>query len=415
MNFFYSISIRFYSFIVGIVSLWNPKAKQWKTGRKNWQTKLIEGTKEMNNVHWFHCASLGEFEQARPLIEKIKKNKKEVFILLSFFSPSGYEIRKNYEFADYICYLPIDTKKNAKQFLETLKIEKAYFVKYEVWPNFFKAIKKNEIPFYLISATFREGQIYFKNSSKWFLNLLKLPTQIFVQDEASKMLLDKHKIKSIVAGDTRYDRVMENAQKAIPIPLIEEFTSSKFTLLAGSSWEKEEKMISEFLEKNNPYSFREELKVIIAPHDVSKSHIKGIIDVLGTEIQTIKLSEINSNTDLKKYEVLIIDNIGMLSNLYQYASVAFVGGGFTNALHNILEPATFGIPVLYGNNNLKFPEAKEMAKFGGGIEVETQIDFNENLTQLISDKLELENKSQLNKSFVEDRIGATDLIYNHTS
>ncbi|MEN8928056.1 MAG: glycosyltransferase N-terminal domain-containing protein [Flavobacteriales bacterium] len=409
MNFLYSISIHFYSLIVGFVSLWNPKAKQWKAGRKNWQNKLKEGANGMKSVHWFHCASLGEFEQARPLIEKIKKDKPQVSILLTFFSPSGYEIRKDYQFSDYVCYLPIDTKKNAKQFLEIVNIEKAYFVKYEVWPNFFKEIKKQKIPFYLISATFRPGQIYFKNFGKWFLNLLKLPTQIFVQDKASKSLLGRHKIESIVAGDTRYDKVMENAQKAVPISLIEKFISSKFTLLVGSSWEKEESLVSEFLKEKT-----KEIIVIFAPHDVSDSHVKGILKELGSEIKAKRFSEITIETDLENLQVLVIDNIGMLSNLYQYASAALVGGGFTNALHNILEPATFGIPVLYGDNNLKFPEAKQMAKLGGGIEVESQADFNKKLSKLISEKEELRTKSERNKSFIEERIGATDLIYGET-
>lgn len=409
MKLLYAISIHFYNIIVGIVSVWNPKAKLWKNGRKQWKKKLKEGTKSLRNVYWFHCASLGEFEQARPLIEKLKNERPDISILLTFFSPSGYEIRKNYPFADYICYLPIDTRKNAQQFLDTIKIEKAYFVKYEVWPNLFMELKKREIPFYLISATFREGQIYFKKIGKWFLNLLTLPTSIFVQDEASKKILENHKIKSVVAGDTRYDKVIENANKAIEIPIIKNFTRGKFTLIAGSSWEKEEKMVSDFLRKKDG-----DIKVIFAPHDVSKSHVNGIFEELDAAIKAIRFSEITDETELEKWDVLVIDNIGMLSNLYQYASVAFIGGGFTNALHNILEPATFGIPVLYGNNNLKFPEAKEMVKHGGGIEVKNQEDFEKSLTVFITDKQKLENVSKKNKSFINSRVGATEIVYKLT-
>ena len=265
MSILYSISIRFYAVAIRLASLWNPKAKQWINGRKNWQENLKNALSEKKNIHWFHCASLGEFEQARPLIEKIKSEKPDTPILVSFFSPSGYEQRKNYELADYVCYLPLDTKFNAKTFISSINISKVYFVKYEVWPNFFRELKTQNIPFYLISATFREGQIYFKSTGRWFKKLLELPTQIFVQDKASMEVLKKHNIDSFLAGDTRYDRVFMAAKKATTNKIIEDFCRGKFTLIVGSSWEKEEEIVLQAF-----YNSDEFFKVVFAPHDISE-------------------------------------------------------------------------------------------------------------------------------------------------
>ena len=409
MKFLYAISIRLYAIVIHLVSLWNPKAKQWVNGRKNWEQKLQDNLSNKKNIHWFHCASLGEFEQARPLIEKIKSEKPEFPILVSFFSPSGFEIRKNYNLADYICYLPLDTKSNAKAFISSINISKAYFVKYEVWPYFFKELKAQNIPFYLISSTFREGQIYFKSTGKWFKTLLKLPTKIFVQDEASKQVLKSHNIASFVAGDTRYDRVSEAQKKALENWRIKDFSSGKFTLIAGSSWQKEEELIF-----NAFYNLNQSFKVVFAPHDISESHLLGILNNIKKQTKYIRYSEIKKGQNLQEYDLLILDNIGLLSDAYQYGSVAFVGGGFTNALHNILEPATFGLPVFYGNNHPKFPEGELMKNNGAGIEIKGYLDFQMELALMIENKDLLTYRKLKNKEFIVSRTGATDFIFSQT-
>lgn len=406
MSFVYNIIMQFYGISIGIVSLWNTKAKLWIRGRKNWETKLKKALEDKENVHWFHCASLGEFEQARPLIEIIKQSSPSIPILVTFFSPSGYEIRKNYELADYVCYLPLDTPQNAKTFIETCSISKIYFVKYEVWPNFFKEIERQDIPLYLISATFRKNQIYFKYTGAWFLKLLLIPKEIFVQDLESNILLNNNKISSKIAGDTRYDKVKENKKKATEIEIVNQFTKDKFTLLAGSSWDEEERMVGELIRRH-----KSKMKLIIAPHDISDSHIKGTIEKLGKTVKFIRYSQLEASTEIRSYDCIIIDNIGMLSNLYQYASVAFIGGGFTNALHNILEPAAFGIPVMFGNYHSKFPEAKEMIEHGGGIEVKMFEELEEKTLGLIANEGEHRTKSDLNNKFIEERTGATDFIF----
>lgn len=408
MNLAYHIIITCYRLVIGFVSPWNKKANQWIKGRKNWEERLKEEMVECSNVHWFHCASLGEFEQARPLIEKIKTSVSGASVLLTFFSPSGYEIQKNYEFADYVCYLPLDTRRKARRFVQAVSPSKVFFVKYEVWPNFFRALKEEQVPFYLISATFRKEQIYFKSIGTWFRKLLEYPTQIFVQNEPSKNLLEEYAINSVLAGDTRYDRVSDNAKKAVPVPNIEKFTKGNFTLIVGSSWPKEEGMISRLIQESL-YTF----KTIIAPHDISEGHIHSIL--LGLDqVKVERYSFLTESTNLSELDVIVIDNIGMLSNLYQYGSVAFIGGGFTNALHNILEPATFGLPVIYGNNQAKFPEANEMKLHGGGIEVSDYTGLETALNSFLTNHKELELKSKSNKEFIESRIGATNTIYQTT-
>lgn len=409
MKLLYSLSIRFYAFAIRVVSLWNPKAKQWINGRKEWLNNLKKSLSDKKNIHWFHCASLGEFEQARPLIEKIKSEKPDTPILVTFFSPSGYEQRKNYNLAEYVCYLPLDTKSNAKEFISSIDISKAYFVKYEVWPNYFIELSNQSILFYLISATFREEQIYFKSIGKWFKKLLKLPTLIFVQDKASEEILNRHNINCLVSGDTRFDRVSATAKKAVPNRIMDDFCRGKFTLIAGSSWEKEEEIIS-----NAFYSLNQSFRVVFAPHDISEPHVKGIIQRLKKDTRYIKYSEVKEGINVQDYEVLILDNIGLLSNTYQYGSVAFVGGGFTNALHNILEPATFGLPVFYGDNHPKYPEGKKMKEEGAGLPVGLQNEFEIKLKKIIEDEEYLKELSTKSKMFIQTQTGATEEIYEAT-
>lgn len=381
-----------------MASLFNSKAKKWVNGRKNWHKNLLEQTKGLTNVYWFHCASMGEFEQGAPLMEALKKKDANITILVTFFSPSGYETRKNTPLADVVCYLPIDNKKNATQFITALDLKRAFFIKYEFWYFYFNELQKQGIPLYMVSATFRKDQIFFKSYGKWYLNMLQIPETIFVQDEASKNLLKEYNIPSVHTGDTRFDKVIENAKKAQPISNIETFKQDDLLLVAGSSWEKEEELLAQISDNT--------FKLILAPHDISESHIKGIEKRFPSAVRY-------SNYTNQKTNVLIIDNIGMLSNLYQYADIAFVGGGYKNALHNILEPATFGVPVFYGPNNEKYPEAKDMKRNGAGYEIENTNDLVSTISRFLNNTDVLAQAKKRNKAFIELRSGATDAILKY--
>lgn len=399
----YNIAIKGYAGIVSVASLFNKKAKLWVEGRKNWHQNLLQNLKEKENIYWFHCASLGEFEQGRPLIEKLKEKDPSISILVTFFSPSGYEIRKNYELADYVCYLPIDSKKNAQKFISGIKIKKAFFIKYEFWFHYFTELKKQQIPFYMVSASFREDQPFFKNYGSWYRYILTLPTQIFVQNQKSKDLLNTIEIESILAGDTRFDRVYENAQKATPINLIEEFKQNEKIIIAGSSWQEEEEILAQTISKISA-------KLIIAPHNISKNHISSLLKLFPNALLYSKAS----NKNIANYNILIIDNIGMLSNLYQYGDIAIIGGGFTGALHNILEPATFGLPVFFGPNHSKFHEAEDMISHGAGYEFNTHTNLTQSLNNLLVNDSVLSENQEKNKKFITERTGATKLIINNT-
>jgi 3-deoxy-D-manno-octulosonic-acid transferase len=402
MLFIYNIAIKGYALIINIASLFNKKAKFWVNGRKNWHQNLLNNLKGKKNIHWFHCASLGEFEQGLPLMEKLKERDPSISILVTFFSPSGYEIRKNYYLADYVCYLPIDSKKNATKFILELKVTKAFFIKYEFWFHYFTQLKKQNIPFYMVSSVFRDDQPFFKWYGSWYRNILKLPTAIFVQNKKSQELLNSIDIKSVLTGDTRYDKVNENAQKAIPLPLIEKFKQTDFLIIAGSSWQEEEEIIAKALPNINT-------KLIVAPHDISKHHINKITALFPNSLLYSKASE----TNILNHTILIIDNIGMLSNLYQYGDIGIVGGGFSGSLHNILEPATFGLPVLFGKKHIKFIEANNMIKNGAGYEFNTAQELTNTINSLIKNNSFLSEQKEKNKNFININIGATKKILSN--
>jgi len=306
MYLLYLSFVKLYAGFIGIASLFHGKAKQWVKGRKNWEKKLKQHKKNLNKVYWFHCASLGEFDQAVPIMEKLKEKDPSIDIVVSFFSPSGYEIKKSYGLASYTCYLPIDSPSNAKKFLEILQPQKAFFIKYEVWPFYFKALEKQNIPLYLVSATFRSNQIYFKWYGKWFLKLLHIPKGIFVQNDASKEVLNKHGVSSTVTGDTRYDKVKQNADRKKANEIVQNFKKNDHVLILGSSWDPEETLIAK--------AFDESYKLIIAPHDVSKGNISRLNTLFPSAINYTNIS-IDDTLDSK---ILIVDCIGVLSNIYQY-------------------------------------------------------------------------------------------------
>lgn len=403
MSILYNFGIYFYRWIIGLVSLFNPKAKLWIDGRRNWRTNLVNATKGADNIIWFHAASLGEFEQGRPLIERLKRENKNVFILLTFFSPSGYEIQKNFKDADYICYLPSDTKANAKAFISIVKPKKIFFIKYEFWFNYMSQINQNEIPFYLISGIFRKEQIFFKWYGQWFRKKLEAFKTFYVQDSASVERL--HAIgfdNTVLTGDTRFDRVISIAENSKDLEIISKFAAGKSCLVMGSTWPKEEDMLSEYINNNPGY------KYIIAPHEIGEAHLIEIESKLKLKVQ--RFSKINSS-DIENVNVVLIDNIGMLSSIYKYANLAFVGGAFGKGLHNILEPAVYGIPVVFGPNYSKFQEASDLIREKSAFSVSDKTELLACLDNFFID-IESAKKAGGNaKSFIYKSKGATDILW----
>jgi 3-deoxy-D-manno-octulosonic-acid transferase len=400
MRFFYSLGIRAYGLGILIWSIFNPKARQWVKGRKNWKSYLKKA--DIKGAIWIHCSSLGEFEQGRPVLEGIKKQDPGKKILLTFFSPSGYEIRKNYPFADYVCYLPLDTPANARQFVEIAKPEIALFVKYEIWHNLYRELAQSGIAHYIISAIFRKDQIYFKPYGAWFRKTLKATSGIFTQDEQSLALLKKYEIKKAEqAGDTRFDRVFEISQNAEKIGRAERFASGKLTLVAGSTWPADEKCLFEALKGFN------DIKLIIAPHLVDEKHIDSIRKLFPKSRlwSETEVEDADSNT-------LIVDKIGLLSSLYASGNIAYIGGGFGAGIHNTLEPACFGLPVIFGPKYSKFKEAVDLITQGGGFSVSDSKSLRTKLQELISNEDFRKKSAIISREYVERSRGATTKILN---
>jgi 3-deoxy-D-manno-octulosonic-acid transferase len=405
MRTLYSIIIHCYNFFLHLASLFHPKAGLWVNGRKDIFKKLelqLSQFDSERSVIWFHCASLGEFEQGRPLMEKYRSLKPESVILLTFFSPSGYEIRKNYPGADVICYLPIDTPASSKRFLDIVKPSTAIFVKYEFWFNYLNELKKRRIPTYLVSGIFRNKQHFFKPYGAWFRKQLNNFSHFYLQDKHSEELIHSIGYRNVtVVGDTRFDRVSEIAKDVKQFPLIESFNGSSPIIIAGSTWPQDEEQLAELELKN--------YKLIIAPHEIDENHISSIESIFGKrKINTIRFSKVKAN-NIQTYQVLVIDNIGMLSSLYQYGTIAYIGGGFGKGIHNILEAATFGLPVIFGPNYHKFAEAVELANLGGAFPVNTKEDLVKNFL-LLQNADVLKTASHISKYYVESRTGATDKI-----
>lgn len=394
MSFLYTIGVRGYSFLIRFASLWNSKAKKWMKGRQDVWVALDSWSREEKPVYWFHCASLGEFEQGRPLMEKLK-DQEECQIVITFFSPSGYEIRKDYDLADLIVYLPRETQANVKRFLDKVRPNKVFFVKYEFWAKYIFMAKKSGASVYSISAVFRENQIFFKSYGSYMLKVLRAFDHIFVQDEKSATILKNAGVNSTVSGDTRYDRVMGNAAKVQPYPEIEQFTSGSKVLVIGSSWAEDETVLMSNINDSNF-----DWKVIIAPHEIDDKRINALKAKFNKI--TVRYSELKNGSTA---DVLIIDNIGMLMNVYQYADIAYVGGAFGKGLHNILEPACFGVPVIFGDSFAKFQEAFDFIDNDIGFSVNSAAEFDKKFNELRS----LDKQDAVLK-FMNERVGATNRI-----
>jgi 3-deoxy-D-manno-octulosonic-acid transferase len=402
MNFIYNLGILIFSVAARLVSPFNSRASLWVKGRKNWAEKITEKIKPGDRVIWIHCASLGEFEQGRPVIEAIKKQMPGFKVLLTFFSPSGYEIRKNYAFADCVSYLPSDTPSNAARFIDLARPEYVIFVKYEFWNNYISTLYKKNIPLYLVSGIFRSSQHFFKWYGSFFRSMLNKFERIYVQDQNSLDLLSGIGIKNVVrAGDTRFDRVVQIAATAKIIPQLEQFRGSEKLFLAGSSWKPDEEIISEYINMNAG-----KMKWVFAPHEVDKSNVDRLQSLF--KVKTVRFSEFSEkDADAR---VLIIDNIGMLSSAYSYAYIAAIGGGFGKGIHNILEPASWGIPVIFGPKYKNFKEAVDLLKAGGAKTFVTFDDFGNNMDLLLSDEKIYTNSAGIASKYVKENAGATEII-----
>ncbi len=406
MSFLYNILIHFYHFLIRVSSLFNAKAKQWVKGRQSIFERMTLEVKTDHPLVWFHCASLGEFEQGRPLIEAFKSELPQYRILLTFFSPSGYEVRKNYDGADYIYYLPIDTISNAKNFLQINRPKIAIFVKYEYWFNYIGQLKKMNIPIIGVSSIFRPGQRFFTWYGGWQLSLLKSFNHFFVQNETSAQLLKNAGINQVtVSGDTRFDRVFEIAGKALPFPLIKDFKGDSMIFIAGSTWPPDEELILELINKNISG-----LKFIIAPHEVHKDRVDALMKKLpGNSLRFSKITQSN----IYNADVVVVDNIGILSHLYQYADIAFIGGGFGVGIHNILEAATFRQPVIFGPKYEKFQEARELIQAKGAFTVKSKTEFLEIANKLIIEDDFRTKTAETSREYVRSNKGATKMIVDY--
>ena len=404
----YNLLIFLYVKLIQLFALNNAKANQWTIGRANWQSKLAKGlSSRKSKTIWIHCASLGEFEQGRPIIESIKKIYPETFILLTFFSPSGYEVRKNYALADFVCYLPADTPKQAKQFINIVQPELVIFVKYEFWLNMLEVLKQKNIPVLLTSAIFRENQIFFKWYGGLWRNALHGFKHIFVQNQESATLLASIQLENFsIGGDTRFDRVVEIANQFIAIPQIEKFCNKKSVLVAGSTWPTDEILLSKLANAFPNW------KMIVAPHEIDEIHLSNLEKSFQQSCRFSGLINL-SEKELESIQILIIDNIGMLSKLYNYANICYVGGGFGSGIHNVLEAAVYGKPVLFGPKFHKFDEAKALIKAGGAFTIQDEISLLNKFSDLKDNSTLMVKTGSFAGNFVHQNAGATALIIDY--
>lgn len=403
MRFIYNIVIRFYRLAVILFSPFNEKARLWHMGRKGFFKEWENFDSKNRKVIWIHCASLGEFEQGRPVIEELKKRDPDIFILLTFFSPSGYEIRKDYKLADAVCYIPVDTCRNARRFLRTFRPCAAVFIKYEFWYHYINELYKSDIPLYLVSANFRPDQVFFRWYGKWFAGMLHKFTHIFVQSNSSLKLLRSIDVERVsVAGDTRFDRVYALAQSSREIPAAAGFSAGAFTIVAGSTWPPDHEILVRYIHETvHP------VKMIIAPHEIDENEITKLAAKFNLPVARFSTAK---KADLEAARVLIIDNIGMLSSLYSYGSLAYIGGGFGKGIHNVLEACTQSIPVMFGPNYKKFREAMELVREGGAFPVKDFQEFFEKAEELLNNPAALKEAGYTAKYYVEKGTGATGRI-----
>lgn len=407
MSAVYTLLIRLYGFGITILSLFNKKAAKWKRGRLNWRYHFSTAlAKPAIKTLWVHAASLGEFEQGRPVIEAYRLKHPSHRIVLTFFSPSGYEVRKNYGQVDYVCYLPLDTPGNARDFIEIVKPEIALFVKYEFWFNLLNVLQKEAIPTYLVSGRMHERQSFFRSWGSFFKKRLSAFEHFLVQNEGSAKLLNEIGYSNVsVTGDTRFDRVLKIVKDDLSISEIEKFKGESKLFILGSSWLSEEVLLESYLSKGHTKG----QKYVIAQHEINPSRISEL--ERSFKKMGFRSSRISSfDEDSSNANVLFIDNFGVLSLAYKYADVAMVGGGFGNGIHNVLEPAVWGVPIIFGPRYKMFSEALDLVELGSAVCIDTQEEFNSTLTSLLCNESERRRLGELAKSYCREKSGATTAV-----
>lgn len=410
MLFLYNLVVILASQLLKLTSLFSPKMKLFLDGRKSVFKELAYKIQTTDKTIWFHAASLGEYEQGLPVMEAIKKQFPNHKIVVTFFSPSGYEVRKNNTIADVTIYLPLDTISNAKQFIELVHPEMAFFIKYEYWPNYLNELKNKNIKTYLISGILRENQTFFKWYGGFYRNALKTFDYFFVQNESSKKLLKSIGFNNVkVSGDTRFDRVVSILERDNSLDFIKQFKDNKTTIVIGSSWPKDENLLVNYINQSS-----DDVKFIIAPHNIKSEQIQELKNAVAKK--TVLFSDVETRliASLQENNVFIIDTIGILTKIYSYADIAYVGGGFGNpGVHNILEPATFGVPVVIGSNFSHFAEATALVNMEGCISIQNQNQLNEAFDLLLQNEDERLEKGHVCSTFVQMNKGATQTIMNH--
>ena len=412
----YNVVIYFVLWGIAIASLFNEKVRKMWRGERDAFRVLRENVDSSERYIWFHAASLGEFEQGRPLMERIRRDYPQYKILLTFYSPSGYEVRKNYEGADIICYMPVDTRLNAIRFLRLVRPVMAFFIKYEFWSNFLHILKYRNIPTYSVSSIFREDQVFFKWYGRSYANVLKCFTRFFVQNEESKRLLAGIGITDVdVVGDTRFDRVLQIKEAAKHLPICEAFrkgisaespagipSQDYKVFVAGSSWPPDEEIFIRFFNEHKDW------RLLIAPHVIAEEHLKLILSLLKDK-KVVRYTQ-TTPEEAAGADVLIIDCFGLLSSMYHYGDVAYIGGGFGVGIHNTLEAAVWNMPVIFGPNNKKFQEAQGLLKSGGGFEINNFEDFAGLMKSMMNDAAFLKSAGEKAGEFVASLSGATDKV-----
>lgn len=407
MRTLYTLFIQMYSFAISIAANFNPKAKTWKTGRKAWKNKMKQAIAPEDKVIWIHCSSLGEFEQGRPVMEKIRKEFPQHKLAVSFFSPSGYEIRKDYQGADYIFYLPLDTPKNAKSLIKFLHPEVLILVKYEYWYNLLNRLKKKKIPVVVISAVIKEKNLFFRPFGSWFRKIIASVNHFFVQDHDSKSLLESIGITQVtVSGDTRFDRVKEILDSDNHLDFMQSFKGNSKLIVAGSTWFDDEEILIQFINEKLP----DHWKLLIAPHNIKEKEIQSLCEKINAKSAIYTKSDVNQ---IANAQILVVDTIGILTKIYSFADIAYVGGGFTKTgVHNTLEPAVFGVPIIFGPNYENYFEAVDLIQNQGAQRFKDQYDFDEKMLALIESAAERKSRGRAAADYILQKPNSTITIFN---